>query len=1045
MKNGFTAQQLQTIRTRPQGSEWYLAIHRPQTLDRFYFDNPTALTGSIVGEIPVHRIVSGSWAASRLAASYVKAGMTGVVWGLDSNSALTQRLGEIRIRRDWSGNDSVLYIAESGSGLINWGAASTVDVIDQYRPWIKHPRYDTDASQWRMDFDVAYDGQLNNWGPYANLGPPIVVLPTSSTEIFESGSFLQWVVDFYGNESLAIQNVLNSGTWVFPDGQTVSSAIGTSSAPVKITFTGASPGGSYFTFTAVDNTGASHLGRRLIFALNDISEVPRVAISDITGGIEQGGYQGRFLSTIGALPESTYPYLDNSELVVFERARYGASRASFGGNFGHRENVIFRGWVTQKDIRVGPFSSDMSLTAETIGGMLTDADSYDIFLANYQAGGSDWTEMQGLSLDGVAQFALKWRSTVGEICDWKNMGGLGTTETILYQSLPRGPFFDQLRENYGTRGVLGYFGADMQSNLFAYQDQNINGSSATLPRTNLENEDFRDDITITNPPRDTNAQTSLYAVTSDIPYGAESPAHVRGYFGGERVFERGLLVDSQDRLITWTGNYRAKLNSRFPRTTIPFAHNMRLDAVPQSVIRMSTAASDNARGITWTNKDFLTKELNVTYDATMGYPLWDLTVEEVVDGIGGSSITFPSVDDIVPIPTNPPDPGTIDFPVVPPVTDTFGTGFGTVYSLILDKLYRTRAFSASSPVWVDITPGGVTGLNDFILDPWSPATRGYLLGTDGVYRSEDLDTSSPSFTQVLSSAQIQTLVGAPTTVGSFYKIIGSINTQNWFAFAATYPRSGGGAINGGFVLIYTTNGGDSWSFSTISSVTFRDYTYGGALDIVPHIVGGAMVLFAAAHGGGAAGATNFRLYKSTNSGISWSELTAQALSGAITGGVLCHCPYNGNEDGYNVYWGMDIANSVNSIYYTDSSSTTAVAPATTTVEIMKRWNMESYTLDRLKMYDWHGGAFYTSDNAGTSWSSVSTTGLPSVNFLPMATGGFPNNSSQFYLLCTNGLSADAAVLVSTDRGATWTNKTGNLSISGAADRRSSVIVPLWTE
>ncbi|MEL0099353.1 MAG: hypothetical protein VW907_07355, partial [Opitutae bacterium] len=431
-------------------------------------------------------------------------------------------------------------------------------------------------------------------------------------------------------------------------------------------------------------------------------------ISDISGGIEQGGYQARFIASNPpdgkGLTQTTYPYLDNSELVVFERAYYGGSRASFGGNYGHRENTIFRGWITQSDIRVSPFSSDMSITAETVGGVMSQADSYDIFLANYQAGGSDWTEMQGLCIDGVAQFALKWRSTLGEICDWYPMGELGTTEVILYQDLPRGPFFDPLKENYSTKGVLGYFSSDMQGNLFAFQDQNISGGSATLPRVSLDSGDLRDDIIISSLPRDVNSQVSLYAVTGTSPLAAESPANVRGYFGGERVFERGLLVDSQDRLITWTGNLRAKLNSKYPRTTIPFANNMRMDAVPQSAIRMSLAASDNARGFTWENKDFLTKELNVTYDATMGYPLWDLTVEEVVNGIGGSSISLPDTTDIIPIPTEPPPPGTIDIPEVPPVTDTFGTGFGTVYTMSQNKLYRTRAFSASSPTWVDIGP-----------------------------------------------------------------------------------------------------------------------------------------------------------------------------------------------------------------------------------------------------------------------------------------------------------------------------------------------------
>ena len=1028
MKNGFTSSQLATIRTRPQGAEWYVAIHRPRINEIFLIDGPSTLGGSIVSEIPV---------ISSYGTSTTLANMTGIVF--DSN---TVNLGEIRIRKDWNGGK--LAVAESGSGLINWTKAYSIAVIDQFRPWIKHPRYDTTASQWRMDYDVAYDGQLNNWGPYANLGPPIVALPTSSVYIEESGSITQWVVDFWANESLSIQNILSSGIWTFPDGQTVTSAIGTSVSPVKMTFTGASPGGSYFTFTAVDNTGASHIGRRLIFALNNISEAPRIAISDITGGVEQGGYQARLLSTTGILPEATYPYLDNSEIVLFERANYGSTRSSFGGNYGHRENVIFRGWITQKDIRVGPYSSDMSLTAETVGGILSEADSYDIFLANYQAGGSDWTEMQGLSLDGVAQFALKWRSTVGEICDWKNMGEIGTNEVILYQSLPRGPFIEQLRENYGTKGVLGYFGADLQSNFFAYQDQNINGGSATLPRTNLDYRDLRDDMTITAPPRDTNAQTSLYAVTSDIPYGAESPAHVRGYFGGERVFERGLLVDSQDRLITWAGNYRAKLNSKLSRTNIPLSHNMRLDPVPQSVIRMSMAASDNARGLTWTNKDFLTKELNVTYDATTGYPLWDLSLEEVVKGIGGSSITFPTIDEIIPLPTNPPDPGTIDLPSLPPTTETFGTGFGTVYVMNTVSLGRTRNFSASSPVWVDIT-GAAAGedLNDFILDPWRPATTGYLLTDGGVYKSSTLNQTSPSFSNILSSATIEASVSATGgTFSSANKIIASINFDGYVAFIFKATVGGTNTL----FCARSSDGGSSWAYSTILASTAGATIYSGGFDYVPHAVNGDVRLYAAV-----GSAASRRLYRSDNGGASWSLKqgpgTLSLGNDDPPGGIVVHCPYQGNEDGNIVYAGWAVRSGNGLLRSTNSGDSVTVLafPSSHDGLQFSRTAVETYTLNNQLLYAINGGStvsryFYYSTDGGDNYSLVYDFGT---NI--RATGGFPNNSSQFYAVAPG---SGNVILVSTDGGSSWTNKTGNyITAVGTIDEAygRTVIVPLWTE
>ncbi len=1006
MRNDFSAAQLTKLRQRPQSADWYLAIHKPAILGEFVVTNHSLLLGSALGQVPV----LGTNESSALA------GMTGLVY--DTNGSW---LGDIRIRKNWPGNINQLDVAEAGSGLINWGTSSTIKVIDQYRPWIKHPRYNAAASQWLMDFDIPYDGQLNNFLPYSNPGTPVVALPASSGK---------WVVDFYGDDSVSF---FSGASWTFPDGQQVTSALGTSSAPVKMTFDNASPGGSYFSLAITAGNGTSHLGRRLIFAVNDVTEFPKVQVSDITGGIESGGYQARFLAAgnpVAEITESAYPYLDNSELVVFEKANYGLDEGSVGGNVGHRENIIFRGWVKNKEMRVGAFSSDMLLTAENIGGIMQEADSYDIFLANYQSGGSDWTEVKDLTLDKTTQFALQWRSTIGEICDWTPMGSLGDTETLFYQDLPRAPFFSQLQQNYGEKGVMGYFSSDLQSNLFAFEDVLVSGGSAALPFTAIESEDKRDFITISTPPRDLNAQVKLYAVSSDIPYGAESPAKVRGYFGGERVQERGLLADNQERIIQWSGNLRAKLNSKFPRTSIPLANNMRIDPVPQSAVQVSTAASDNARGITWGNKNFLGKELNATYDATLGYPLWDMVVEEVVDGIGGSSITFPTIDDLVPMPTNPPPPGDLDFPVVPPTTDTFGDGFGTVYVMDTDALYRTRDFSASPPTWADISPTTGVIFSDWILDPWLPAESGFLLTDSGVYRSLDLSQSSPSWELMLSASQILTDSGA-ATFDDASKIIGSINLDQYLAFIW--------ADDTDIYCTYTLNSRaatPAWFHVFIASgrSNFGAKPYHGALDIVPHTNSQGSLTLYMMHSDGVHPNKKVSIRKSTNLGASWALVSDIDTGTSNSAAFTVHVPYNGNPDGNILYISK----------YADATAARGVQKSTDagasfsgmlfsgSNSEVTRWGVESYTNNLLKMYFPIAGDFHVSDDGIDSESTATGTGLSGTIG---ATGGFPTTDNQFYTVTTTG------VFVSIDRGENWTDKTGSITIGAVP----YVIVPLWTE
>ena len=66
-------------------------------------------------------------------ANDIKAGMTAIAYDSSSNI-----LGNFRIRKDWGGEtvagSGILYIAEAGSGLINWAQTGWIDVIDEYRP-----------------------------------------------------------------------------------------------------------------------------------------------------------------------------------------------------------------------------------------------------------------------------------------------------------------------------------------------------------------------------------------------------------------------------------------------------------------------------------------------------------------------------------------------------------------------------------------------------------------------------------------------------------------------------------------------------------------------------------------------------------------------------------------------------------------------------------------------------------------------------------------------------------------------------------------------
>lgn len=981
MKNNLTSDELNTIRRRPQRTKWYLAHHRP-----FTWANLSITETPVTYPVSAIRFTGTS--------TGVTAGMT--AWIGNNNGS---NLGIVRVRRTPNGN--LLPIAESGSGLINWKDATTISIKDQFLPWPRHPRYDTDASAWRMDYEQAYTQDNYNNLVQVNIGTPIV-------GFLDNGSFS---ASFLSDRSLSWDASVGITAWYWPNGS-VSLDPGTTASPNIVTFTGSSPNGSYFRNEMFTSNGASSVGRRLIFLFDDESQLPQVSFGEVQGGYINGGYR----ATITAYGGTAQTIQENSEIIIFEQSSYNGIASSIGGNDPINKNIVFRGWVVQGTLQKNPFTNSATFEAQTIDGILNKHHSYDVFMnqASPVPSASHWVSSERLTMDRVALTMLQYRSTAGELVDFNPASGLGITNTILFQSLPRGMFWEQLRSNYNDRGMLGMISSDMQSNLFAFADAEISGASAALPSFSAINSDLMGTVQIDYQPFERNAQVQLYAVASDVPLGAESPGNVAGYYGGVVEVSRGLTVDTQDTLITWSGNQRAKFNKRFPRVTVPFSGNYKIDPVPQQLLKLSMKPSQNALGIEWSGKNFYPQSIRLMYDSARGYANSELEVTEVVNGIGGSSITFPTVEDIIPIPTPTPAPNP------DPVSPGEGSGFGTVYVSSNNTLGRTRNFGAASPSWSDIASSVSGNYEDFILDPWNPAQNGYLLTSDGVYKSTDLDNSSPTWTNVLSQSEMSSRTGVVS--GEFVHLEGSINVQD---YVAVFFRAGKGTS---FIswIAYTYNAGDTWSIRQIVDVGNR--SEGMTATVVPHLINGGIRIYV------------FHAIfarRSDDGGNTWVPLTAPGTFAPVS----CHAPYNDNENGNVIYVTGAISGPDGAWESTDSgASWTRIINDFGGVGT-QRWGIESYTQDRQLMYAIDNGnspnRLYTTENAFSSKTQSPMNGIQSSSFTILSTGGFPYNGSQFYLVTNEGIYS------SLDRGVNWTSKIGDWAFG--FDRFDSVIVPLWTE
>jgi hypothetical protein len=1006
MKHTWSQSELDFVSQKRQRAKWYLAVHKPRTIAAMQIrglpnNHPVSAIEVELLSAPLEAVTSG---------------LTVWLGSTDGGSDL----GKVRVRRDMvmsyatpitmtpPGTTGLLPVMESGSGLINWKEVGYVTVKEERRPWVRHPRYDTAASKWRMDYDQEHTGQLEAYPPLTLMGAPFCGIMNGSTI---SASFV-------GSDSWEGDASIASVQWKFPDGQSASS-LGYPADPIIKTFTAASPDGRYYSLALSSTISTSHVGYRLAFVFENEADVPRVAFSEIAGGIESGGYRTQI--TAYNVGEEDIP--KGAEVIIFEAASYGNTACAMGGNAHFRNNIVFRGWVTDEMIMRNPQNGMVTFAAETIDGLLKNTPSYDTFFTkndhvdDYHG---EWIETQSLSIDRAALNLLKWRSSVTDIVDFNRAEGLAESTVILYQDLPKGTLWQQLVSNYKDRGILFDIASDMQSNLHAFDDPNIHGSSGNyyiMPTLSASNTGGT--MQIERVFHDQAAMVKLYAVASVTPLGAESPGTLMGYAGGQVEQTQGLAVNSQDQLITWAGNLRAKRNAEFKRVTVPLAGNMRIDAVPRSIVPVTIASDKNARKLSWNSKLFIPNETNVVYNQGRG-TLTNLIMEEVVNGIGGSAITFPP---IVKLPPPTPDDNT------PPPGPSVGSD--VVYVMGESVLGRTREFGKANPTW-DWNLGPDEFLYyDFILDPWNPVNIGYLSTSNGLYKTEDLNSYRPTWSLVLSKASIDSLFGA---YAEGFKISASINREGYVA----YFFSAGGNV----ICAYSYDRFASWSYATVASGA----EFHGSADYLPHLVGGEIVLgCAVVKYQGSPPSTKVEFYRSANGGASFFKVsdiapyTADPVGDKAFYGTTLHYPYSNNQSGANVYYAD--SGGTGGLYKSSNGGLTwsKIASDLTSPDLFIHRHMaETYTLNINQVHYWNSSTqLRVSTNGGASFETRGATGGDL-----KAAGGFPFDNGRFYVVTSTG------IFVSTDNGNTFYNKTNNYPVSELATtgyNRRAIIVPVWVE
>ena len=995
MKNNWTAADVGLLRTRPQSATWYLAVHRPASVY-----SASILTG--LDNFPLSALTLTPLTGNQID---VKKNMT---LRVGDNVGDSNR-GIIRVREDMSG--SVVQIAEAGSGTIKARAGDIVTVMDQFLPWSVFNTYDHATSAWLNDLDETFTSQLIQYGPYVNMGPPAAG--------FKSGGNI--TIKYHAGDTwYAGDGTEHAASWVFADG-TTGGTLAAASAPFTLNYTNSSPSGSYVQLRVWDTNGNSAIGRRLVFAFDDRTQPHRVAFAEVAGGIREGGYKTQIRVHSNAISDN---FPDMAEVVIFEEASYGNTASSLGGNYFDRSNIVFRGWIDGKTVTINPFSGDVVFQAYTINKMMDRAYNEDVFLISVITptieGADGWKGASDLTSDRTAWNLLRYRSTISEITDFYQANGLASKIGLtLYNDLAAQSLWKQFSKVYREQGTYGYAAADMQSSLFGMHDAQIMGSSATLPLTEITKQERRDSIIIQERDVDENSEANFLSIASDIKVWVRSPGGGGGtgdragreggfgYFGKKKEHARGMYADQQT-MTQMVGNWHALLNSKFPKVKVPLSGNMRLDSVPQSRVSMSLSSTENIRGYSWKDKEFIPYKTRLTYNSQAGVVQSELEVEEIIDGMGGSAVTFPAISTISP----EGDPNQEDKPDIP--GDTAGDGFGTVYVLVDSTLGRTRDFSVSSPLWTSIGPSGGATFHHFILDPWHPATRGYLATDNGLYRSTNLNSAVPTWAIVFSTADVTTETSS--TLRTMPTLVASSHQEGHIGvfYVTTNERA---------YHSFSENNGSTWTTGLISSDFTSITTLSGGL---ANREGGTLDILYTAHNT----SSGRRIFKSTDKGENWTAVIY--ASNLSSNSVVVNVPYKDNGDADIVIWSLSTGarksedGGLTASNLDDGSATLA------------RDGINSYTDDRQILYRWKtDNTFWISTNAGTSFTLKSATGISGT---VKATGGFPTNSSQFYVETSTG------IFVSVDGGDNFIDKTGDWSFGFTITQvTGGTIVPLWIE
>ncbi|HZM22066.1 MAG TPA: PKD domain-containing protein [Anaerolineales bacterium] len=693
MARALTSEELELLRSDGQWTKLYLAVLIPNTV---YTARLTSVPSSTDN---VHTIgfTSGSGTLGD-----VKPGMTLYV----GTSSGAHDLGMCRIRK--APIAGTFYIGLTSQ--IDWQSSCYLTVVDDFDLWAKHAVIDSGAL--KMDVDVAYSDQHEDFNPVPVLGPHAVVWLDEATVD----------VEFDASDSWVHGSTISAYAWSAPGAD---SSSGMSSATPTITYD--APGCYRVLCTVTAANGKTTTGYRHVFVYDRDENQPATVfqLAQCVADYDTGGWM--FDLTMQA-EASLSEIRDRSLVVLFAEDWFGGVKQSIGPIEG-RENIVVVGRIVGQSIRWDRETGMVHFTVQGFHHWLNKVKGFPIQIQPATVADS-WSEMPLMTLDRIIWHLLYWHSTVIETMDFY------PSNDVRYaaEGMSMASFIWSQLVDIAFSKIMASPGVDRFGRLFVEVDpQMVSEADRDWPTVMaLTDDDWVEGIDLQ---RVTVEDCSLIRLTTQMVNdsgGAQtlyslSPGHTPRRYGEPEMLDR-ILAASQAESNSLAGLVLGWRTNEFPDVPVIMGMNNRMfDLWPHQFASLEMTAEDNPREVSY-DGNLIPRRIALYFDGDIGYMHPELNFEGETFEQLSTNGDIPDVDeDDLTFPPLPSLPQLPDLPILIP--GNFGTPSedgGPVGVLLHDEnegLLYSENFNedGSDVVWRKINAGlGVSqyqNINNMFMTP----------------------------------------------------------------------------------------------------------------------------------------------------------------------------------------------------------------------------------------------------------------------------------------------------------------------------------------